>query len=168
MYQVGDKIIYGSEGVCTVEKIDVMNISGIKSDRLYYYLAPVYRGGMIYAPVDTPVCMRSIISKEEALELIDKIPQIPPQVLNDKNIRVLSEHYQSVIKSCRCEALVGVIKAIYKKRCAAEEKGKKLGVVDERFMNKAEDMLWGELAVALDMEKDQVDRFIHSTVKSVE
>ena len=136
MFSVGDMIIYGGEGVCTIEKIDGMNISGVSKDKKYYYLSPLYRGGTIYAPVDTPVFMRTLISKDEALELIDKIPEIEADVFSSVNIRLLSEHYQSIIKSYKCEDLVKVMKAIYKKRQLAIEKGKRLGSVDERFLLK--------------------------------
>ncbi len=168
MYAQGEKVIYGGEGVCVIDKIDKLSISGMKNDKLYYYLTPYYRGGTIYAPIDTPVHMRYLISKDEALELIDRIPEIPAEVFKTANIRLLSEHYQSIIKSYKCEDLVRVIKAIHLKREIALENGKRLGSVDERFMNKAEDMLWGELAIALGIEKSEVDAFITARVEKPE
>lgn len=164
MYSVGDIIIYGSEGVCKVDKIDKMNISGLKNEKLYYYLTPLYRNGTIYAPVDTPVKMRNIISKDEADALIKRIPEIPAEDFTNLNVRLLSEHYQNIIKSCDCEQLIKVIKSIEAKRNLMLEKGKKLGAVEERFLNKAEDMLWGELAVSLGIEKDKVDTYIRNTI----
>lgn len=166
MFSVGEMIIYGGEGVCTIEKIDSMNISGVSKDKKYYYLTPLYRGGTIYAPIDTPVFMRNLISKDEALALIDKIPTIEADVFSSINIRLLSEHYQSIIKSYKCEDLVKVMKAIYKKQQIAFEKGKRLGSVDERFLQKAENMLFGELAVALDIKKDEVDDFIRNKLEN--
>lgn len=166
MYSAGDVIIYGSEGVCKIDKIDKMNINGIKNDKMYYYLTPLYHGGIIYAPMDTPVIMRNVISKDEALRLIDKIPEIPADICKNNNIRLLNEHYQSIIKSCDCEDLVKVIKSIEAKRAIALEKGKKLGAVEERYLNKAKDMLLGELAVSLGTDKDNVDRFIRETVNN--
>jgi len=165
MFSVGDMIIYGSEGVCTIEKIDCMNISGISKDKKYYYLTPLYRGGTIYAPTDTPVFIRNLITKEEALALIDKIPEIEADTFSSVNIRLLSDHYQSIIKSYKCEDLVKVMKSIYKKRQSAMEKGKRLGSVDERFLVKTENMLFGELAVALGIERDEVDDFIRQKLE---
>ena len=40
------------------------------------------------------------------------------------------------------------------------ERGKKLGLVAERYMKRAEEMLHGELAVALHMTREQVPQFI--------
>ena len=52
-----------------------------------------------------------------------------------------------------------LIKGIY-------EKGKhaKLGVVDQRYMKRAEDLLYGELAVALGIERDEVLPYIRRVV----
>lgn len=44
------------------------------------------------------------------------------------------------------------------------ERGKKLGLVDERYMKRAEEMLHGELAVALGMTREQVPKFISDTL----
>ncbi len=162
MFKPGETVIYGGEGVCTVEKIDSMDVRGVSKDKLYYFLTPLYRGGTIYAPLDTPVRMREVISAEEAEELIKRIPDIPAEVFKERNVRLLSEKYLNIIKSYNCEDLVRVIKTIYNKRENALVNGKKLGSVDERFLNRAEDMLHGELAVALGIEKEEVNEYIKS------
>ena len=139
-----------------------MDVRGVSKDKLYYFLTPLYRGGTIYAPLDTPVRMREVISAEEAEELIKRIPDIPAEVFKERNVRLLSEKYLNIIKSYNCEDLVRVIKTIYNKRENALVNGKKLGSVDERFLNRAEDMLHGELAVALGIEKEEVNEYIKS------
>ena len=48
------------------------------------------------------------------------------------------------------------------------EGGKKLASVDERYLKMAEDSLYGELAVALDIEKDEVEKFIASHIEEKE
>ncbi len=41
-----------------------------------------------------------------------------------------------------------------------ESQRRQFGQVDARFMKRAEDMLYGELSVALDIPKDQVQAYI--------
>ena len=48
MYSVGEKIVYGENGVCTVIKIAPLEISGASKDKLYYYLAPLIGTGVYY------------------------------------------------------------------------------------------------------------------------
>lgn len=166
MFSVGDKIIYGGEGVCTIEKIDSMSINGISKDKKYYFLTPLYRKGTIYAPIDTPVPMRNLISKEAAVNLINEIPKIEAREFSSINTKLLSEHYRSIIKSYKCEDLISVMKSIYIKRQKAIANGKKLGSVDESFLQKAENMLFGELAVALEIQIEQVDAYIRNKLNT--
>ena len=71
MYQQGDLIVYGNTGVCRVEAVGhPQGISGIPEDKLYYTLAPLYSAGVIYAPLDTPVLMRPVLTREAAEKLI--------------------------------------------------------------------------------------------------
>ncbi len=171
MFQVGDLIIYGNEGVCRVESIgtpemsDMVNMGAVKQ---YYTLDPLYKQGKVYAPVDTTVFMRHIITKEEAMELIARIPEIDDSIFENRNIRVLSELYQDTMKSHDCADLVRVVKAVERKRAIMFEKGKKLGQVDEKFYKKASDLLHGELAVVLDIPKEEVGKFIEREVAQIQ
>ena len=49
MFSVGDKIIYGENGVCTVEKIEPLSMSGAPRDKLYYHLSPLVGSGTYFA-----------------------------------------------------------------------------------------------------------------------
>lgn len=156
MYQVGELIIYGGENVCKVEAVGPLTLSGFKGDKVYYTLAPLYREGKIYAPVDTSVFMRPILSREEAEELVRSIPAIEAASCTDRNPRLLGEFYQQMIRSRSCVSMVRLIKTAYKKRQARQARGSKPGLVDERYMKRAEDLLYGELAVALDIPREEV------------
>ena len=72
MFEIGEYIVYGVKGVCRIEDITHIDISGADKDRLYYVLAPVGDGsGRIYAPTDNQkITMRKVISREEADQLI--------------------------------------------------------------------------------------------------
>lgn len=168
MYQVGDLVVYGSEGVCRVEEIGVPKISGVNKQRQYYTLAPLYREGKIFTPVDSPVFMRPIVTREEALELIRGIPEMEAVIYENSNLRFLNEHYQSCIQNYSCGDLLQMIKDIYAKRRVLRERGKKMGLVDERYMKRAEEMLHGEFAVALGIERDAVPGYIRQAVERVE
>jgi CarD family transcriptional regulator len=165
MYNTGELIIYGGEGVCRVESIGAPTVSGASKERLYYTLAPLYRTGKVFAPVDTPVFMRKVMSRTEAIDLIRQIPGINAELYENRNLRFLTEHYQETIQSHNCCDLVKLIKDVYLKRKNASEKGKKLGQIDERYMKRAEDMLYGELAVALDISRDDVSGYIANAVE---
>lgn len=160
MYQIGQMIIYGGEGVCRVEAVGPLEMRGVQKDVDYYTLAPLYRTGTIFTPVDTNVFTRPVMTREEAEHLIARIPEIPAEVYENSNPRLLTEHYQVYLKSYDCTELVRLIRAIYAKKQNAAGKGRHLGQVDERSMKRAKEMLHGELAVALDIPVDEVERSI--------
>lgn len=167
MYQIGDLIVYGGEGVCRVEEIGVPKISGVNKQRQYYTLAPLYREGKIFTPVDTKVFMRPVVTRDEALALICTLPSLEAEVYENSNLRFLNEHYQACMQTYSCADLLQMIKSIYTKRCILTERGKKMGLVDERYMKRAEEMLHGELAVALGIERSAVPEFIASSMEKL-
>lgn len=167
MYQPGDMIIYGSTGVCEVKEITTPDFEKDKSKR-YYALAPVYQDGIIYTPVDTKVFMRPVITKEEVDALIDQIPTMETQACYNRAPRELQEHYDRYLKSHNCEDLLELAMSIYTKREDLLNQHRKFGAVDERYMKRAEDLLDGEFAVALGIEKNQVSAYISARVDAAE
>ena len=163
MYKPGDRIIYGSTGVCRVKEITTPDFEKDKS-RKYYALEPVYQDGVIYTPVDTKVFMRPVISREEAHDLIDQIPTMQTEAYHNNVLRELEEHYNEYLKSHDCGDLLELGRSIYMKRKELLSQHRKFGAVDERFMKRAEDLLYGELAVALDIEKNKVEAYIAERV----
>lgn len=168
MFQVGEMIIYGGEGACRVEAVGRLEKAGIDRGKDYYTLSPCYRVGSIYTPVDSKVFMRRIISREEAESLIRSIPHIDAAPCNDRNLRALNEHYQSLLRTHDCADMVQVIKAAYEKRRAKQAQGSRPGQVDEKYMKRAEELLYGELAVALEIPRDQVHDYIVRAIEGTE
>lgn len=160
MYHVGERIVYGSVGVCEIEAIGPLDIHGAKKEKDYYTLLPVYQSGRIFAPVDTTVYIRPVLTKEEALDIINKIPNVEREVYENRNPRMLNEHYQIYLKSGDCIDLVRLVRAIYAKGEQEAERGHKLSQVDENYMKRAEELLHNELACALGIEPNEVKEFI--------
>lgn len=167
MYQTGDLIVYGSTGVCKVREIKEQSFPTTGEKRLYYVLAPLSGDCVISAPVDSDkVFMRPIISREEAERIIERIPHIHVQVFYSRVSRELSEHYEAILKSHNCDSLLELTMSIYAKKQALLSSKRKFGAVDERFLRRAEDLLFGELAAALDISRDRVQDYIASRVES--
>lgn len=168
LYGIGDLIVYGTEGVCRVEDIGVPALTGINQERQYYTLKPLYREGRIYAPVDTAMFMRPVITRDDADALIRRIPEIEPEVYENSNLRYLNEYYQAQLQNYSCEGLLKLIRSTNAKREVMRGRGKKLGLVDERYMKRAQDMLHGEFAVALGIERGEVPDYIHAKLEQLQ
>lgn len=166
MFGIGDYVICSNKGVCVVENITTLNISGVDKEREYYILKPLYMAGStVYVPVDSPKeSMRKVLEREEAEKLIKAIPEIPLLVIaNDK----LSEQaYKDCIKTNDCEDLVRIIKTIYTRKQKRLKAGRKVTAVDAKYFHMAEDNLYGELAVALNISRQDVEGYIVDAIGS--
>ena len=165
VFGVGEYVVCGNKGVCVVEDITTLNISGADKERKYYILKPLYMAGStVYVPVDSPKeSMRGVITREEADRLIESIPQIPLlTIVNDK----LSEQtYKESIRKADCSELVRIIKTIYLRKQKRMEAGRKVTAVDAKYFHLAEESLYGELAVALQMDRSKVESYITSVIE---
>ena len=153
MFQPGGLLVYGSTGVCQVLSIDQRQdyVNGVKQSRLYYQLKPLYQGGVIYTPVDNDkVVMRPVISR----------------VCPAATTQALTQHYQTSLRRHSCRSLMELTMSIHQKRRKAEAQNRRLGMVDERFMKQAEQLLFGELAAALDIPYDEVQPYIANRMQT--
>lgn len=156
MFSVGEKIIYGENGVCTVDSIGPLAMSGAPKDKLYYYLTPLVGSGTYFAPVDTMAYMRPVMSREEAEALIDAIPGIEPAICNDNRFNHVDAFYKELFRQHSCEALVAVVKGLTHRMNERKTKSSRA----EATMKRAKDILHGELSVALDMDIRDVEGYI--------
>ena len=167
LYQVGDQIIYGSNGVCIIEEIKMIEVPHTDEEKAYYIIKPIYQECRISVPVDTKMFIRPIISKEEALALIDSIPQIDAQPYFNTALRQLQDYYEKKLSSHACADLIELTISLYRKKQQVLEQKRKFGAIDERYMKRAEDLLFGELSVVLDIPKNEVRSFISSRLETV-
>lgn len=160
MFEVGDFIIYGSNGVCRVESIGNMEAQGVASDRIYYTLAPVYeKKSKVFTPVDNcKVVMRPVMTEQEAHDLIEHIGEL--QVLTIEDEKKKDVVIKEALRKCDCRESVRVLKTLHEKKKMRQAQGKKIASGDERFYKMAEDSLYGELSIALGIPKEEVKALI--------
>ena len=159
LFNKGDKVFYGQTGVCVVEDVSEKILTkNIK--KLYYTLRPIYQhNNIIYAPaLSDKVFIRKIISKAEAQRLIKSVPELLNKVLDGQT----EEDYQAALESLSSEELLELAVRIYAKKQAAKRIKKKPGFVDEKYLKRAEELLFGELAAALDIPFEEVPNLLFS------
>ena len=160
MFSVGDKIIYGENGVCTVSKIAPLDQSGASPGRLFYHLEPLIGSGIYFTPVDSGAFMRPVISREEAEALIDAMPSIAPAICRDNRFNHVDAFYKELFRQHSCEALVAIVKGLRERMNEKKTKSSRA----ESTMKRARDMLNGELSIALGMEVSEVEDYILSRI----
>ena len=61
-----------------------------------------------------------------------------------------------------------IIKTLYLRKKSRLAEGKKVTAVDEKYLKIAEANLYGELAIALEMKKDEVESYIFKRISEQE
>jgi len=164
VFGIGDYVICGNKGVCVVENITTLNLSGVEEERKYYILKPLYTSGStVYIPVDSSKeSMRNVLKREEAQRLIEAIPEIPLLVIT--NEKLSEQMYRDCIRTNNCEELVKMIKTIYLRKQKRIQAGRKVTAVDAKYFHLAEEHLYGELAVALEISREEVEGYITEVI----
>lgn len=167
MFSKGEFIIYGSAGTCQVMDITTLDHEGVDKERLYYVLRPCQQGnGRIFTPTDNQkVSMRRVLSHEEAENLIDQIPNIESAWENDNKSR--ERQYKESIKTSDCRELIKIIKTLYLRKAERISQGKKFTSTDEKYMKIAEENLYSELSIPLNIPKGEMSAYIEKRVEKM-
>ncbi len=163
MYKVGEYVVKPNTGICRIEEITVMNLTG-NGEKEYYVLLPVGdKKAKLYVTVDADKSrLRPVMTKSDAEQFIQEIPQIDAiWVPNDK---LREQQYKKAFLTNDPRDLVGVIKNLYHRGQARLVQGKKITSTDERYFKQAEKALYAELAFSMEIEQDKIQNLIAETI----
>ncbi len=158
MFNKREFIFYGTVGVCQVSEISKPDFS--EQDRLYYYLVPKFeKDTTIYIPVGSDkVIMRKIMTRQEAEDFVQSWPAI--ECKEYSNYRERSQTYKLALQSGDCLQFASMIKEI--SRLTPARKGRTLSTSERDVAKVARKLLFGELAVALDLPPEEVPDYIQN------
>ncbi|BDF57945.1 hypothetical protein CE91St36_07620 [Christensenellaceae bacterium] len=158
MFNKDDFVMHESAGVCRVcgvEERDFMQ-GGKKQ---YYILKPLHSScDSIFVPVDGNIRMRNILTKQQADELVAKIPEIEAEWLDDDAAR--EQSYKDAFHSFDCYEWVKIVKSLYLRISERKLEGRKPLLMDEKYLHLIEEYLHGELSAALGIPIEKVGPYI--------
>lgn len=165
IFEVGDYVVCRNHGICQVQNITTLDFSVVDRKKEFYVLHPMLeKDGVVYVGVDShQTSIRHLISKEQALNLIDRIKDIGTLWVSDEKQR--EQHYKDCVRSCECEGWVKIIKTIYQRQNKRILEGKKTTSIDSRYFKLAEDNLYEELSIALKIPMHQVKDYIAERIE---
>lgn len=164
MYQVNDLVIY-RRNVCKVIEKKLSDVTG----EMCYVLEP-YEERSADISIQVPVSnrgghLRSLVTKDEVHELCKRAKDVEPIRSKPANIK---SKYQAKMNTDNLDDLVCIIKTTSARNRERMKKNKKLAEVDCNFLKEAENLLYSELALALDCSKAQSKEFFVKQVKRYE
>ena len=164
MFQSGEKVVYGNNGV--YEVLDITTLDSAKADKtkLYYVLKSISTGAAAYVPTDSTVYLRPVMSKAEAEVLIRSIPEISAAKLSASNPKELPRLCKEILSSHDQRRIIGLIKHLKENEQKKHLQRKKLSATEERYLAHALMVLGSELVCALGIEKSELDKRIMDAI----
>ncbi len=148
MFQQGQQIIYGGNGVCRIEDI-VLRETALSEEPALVYVIRLDSGLTSYVPVTSTVFMRALISPEEAEAVIAEYPSIVPRTFGSTNSKAMADQYRSILANHDPREMLCLYKSLQQKIENARKSGKKPGSMDERFSLSVVDEISKEFAAVL-------------------
>lgn len=161
-FKIGDNIVYGGSGVCQID--DIKDISFFhEQPQKYYVLKPLFvkQAAVVYVPFENKAQVsriQPVLSKKEAIALIDALPIKTGMWIEDRNDR--KDTFSSIVTTGTREEILGLIHLINSHARLLLKDGKHLNAQDERVLNDAKNRINNEFAIALDIEPDGVCEMI--------
>ena len=160
MFNIGDILVYGVQGICKIDSCETKQIGRQSAD--YYVLKPLFNESTaVFVPVENELLtakMQAVLTKTQAEELVKRVEQIDIIKSNDENQK--RELYKAILSSGDREKLIALIKTIRLERNIRRQGNKKLNINDEQTLRKAELLIYNELAFVFDAEPGEVKDMI--------
>ena len=164
MYNIGDLLFYGTNGVCRVSEICASPFDS-NDTRSFYKLTPIAENTtlVIYTPVDnTQIVMRALISKEEAQALLARIGSIEQVAVAVEKHR--KDAYRETIREGNPEGYVKIIKTVRARREMFKRTRRRVPDMDNDFEHTSKTCLYGELSTVLGISREEIHRIVTESI----
>ncbi len=165
MLKLNEMVMYGTTGVCIVEKIEERKIGrDIKS---YYVLKPVAQAS---ATVLLPADNEKLLSKAREVLTADEVMAIIGAVNKETDIWVESDgerklKFGEIMSSGDRKAFLLLLRTLYNRQRFLSTKGKRLHLSDERFLKESQRLVYDEFSIALNISFEDIGAFIRKELK---
>lgn len=159
MWKVGDHVQYGTDGVCRITDVQMLDLTG-EGEEEYFILTPLYsKDTTIYLETrDAETKLRKPMSQEE----IDKaILQIPGHrmrwIANEKDRQ---NRFGAILKEGSLVELLSAASVLYNKKQEQTKAGRKFRRSDELCLSRAEKIISREFAYGTGKTPEEVPAYI--------
>ena len=166
MYQVGDRVVYGSHGVCDILYLEYRTVNRKQVE--YYVLSPIDRPeARFFVPTHNELALsklRPLITPEGIHTTLKMQSAARLEWIVDEGLR--KQTYRELINRGDPHALVGMIRALHIHRRTQHEIGRKFHLCDENFLREAEKLICSEFSLVLDVAPESVKSYVHEVTNT--
>lgn len=155
MFQVGQRVMYGFYGVCTIANFESKRVD--RKNVTYLVLEPEdHNGSKYFVPVQNPTAMgklKPMLSAQQMVDLLGSERVHTDAWVNEENQR--KQLYRELTASADRESIMRMVYTIYRHKDSQLASGRRCHLCDENFLRDAEKLLIGEIAATLDLSLEQ-------------
>lgn len=167
MYKVGQMVVYGIHGVCSITDVQVMRVE--KKNVEYFVLEPLDQPGAKYfipSKNESALAKLSpVLNKNQLDDLLTEAGSADDVWITDENLR--KQRYRELINSGDRAALLSMIRSLYTHKAEQLAAGRKFHQCDENFLHDAEKLLSTEFSVILNIPADEVGTYIQNKISAL-
>lgn len=162
MYRIGEKVVYGIHGVCTVTELEIKTVDRQKVQ--YYVLEPLEQpGARYYIPTHNPAAVAKLsplMTRAELASLLEdrRIPE--GTWITDENQR--KQRYRELIAGSNRSAVLAMVRALRAHKAEQLAQGRKFHLCDENFLRDAEKLLCAEFSVVLELPQQEAAAYLET------
>lgn len=151
------KFIIYKKDVCLIEDI----LKNYINQKDYYILSPITDSSLKIKIPTNNKDLRNLIKKEEVEKIIEKISTIEPINVDTKK---MEEYYKELMLSGTHEDLIKIIKTTYLRNKERIDNNKKTTDKDNYYFNLAENYLYNEFSVVLNLTYEETKEYVINKV----
>lgn len=165
MFNIGDTVLFGTEGVFVIEQITQKEICGKTAD--YYALKSKFKdNSVVYLPVANKELtgkIRPLMTEDEIIELLGNISESDDMWVEDNKLR--KDKFMEILQGGCREDIIKLAGTIYHRQQTLKLNHRKLSLADERILKEAERIISMEFSFVLNIEQKDVGEYIRSHMK---
>lgn len=165
MLKLKEMVMYGTTGVCIVEKIEERKIG--KELKNYYVLKPVAQAtATVLLPADNEnllMKVRKVLTADEVMGIIGAVVSEPDVWVENDAERKLK--FSEIVSSGNRKAFLILLRTLYNRQSFLSDKGKRLHLADERFLKETQRLVFDEFSIALNISLENIGAFIKKELK---
>lgn len=155
MFNVGETVLYGSEGVCKITEITEKTFGDTAIE--YYILTPVFNNrSTFFVPTANSALtakMHPLLTNSEVMDIIETTEELGSWIESDIERK---EYFKEIISGGNIKKIASMLKSLLRHKDEMESIGKKLHKPDEMVFKEAQKILYEEFAMVMDLSKDDV------------
>ena len=165
MYQVGEYVVYGVQGVCKVLGKEKQMVNRKRTE--YLVLEPLAKGASkFYLPTQNPSAMGKLcplLSRQELTTLLESDEINRDCWVDEENLR--KQQYRDLMAAADRLSLMQMLRGLYRYQAELMEVGKRIHLCDDNFLRDAERLLCSEIALVMEMSTDDAKQFLRGRLQ---